>query len=272
MRSRAWEGDYRVSQGFSAGHPALDIAHPVGIKLFAPEAGVVTIAKPDQFGGLFIDVVFGNRKYRVVHLSRFAVGLGGVQKGQLIGYSGATGNVTGAHSHIELWVNNARTDPTSFLSGGDDMVNKDLLNAFFIDLLGRSPDPGAISTYQDKPDWPAINVYHAIRTSAERAQYLAKKQAELDSLKTSLANLDKEVVALRVEVKNNQELLKSQGMLIDKQEEELENQRKNILDQEKEIEALNQRVKELSISSTNASPSPLQSLLDRIITWFKERR
>lgn len=50
------------------------------------------------------------------HLSRFAVSLGArVTQGQVIGYTGATGAVTGCHVHFELWLNGSTVDPMDYL-------------------------------------------------------------------------------------------------------------------------------------------------------------
>jgi hypothetical protein len=274
--------NWPISRGFAqhpqTGCPGIDFSIINGTPLPAGFSGTIETIGTNPTGqdwGNYCWLRSDEPAYKIAyaHCQRFIVNQGQkVSQGQIIGYSDNTGNSTGSHLHFSLNFNGKCIDPAPYLKGGEDMVNKDLLNAFFIDLLERSPDPGAVSTYQDRPDWSAIQVYHAIRTSPERAALVAKKQSELDVLKTQLTNIDNEVVALRVEVKNNNELLKSQGGVIDRQEEELENQRKNILDQEKEIEVLNQRIKELATQQGNDSPSPLQSLLDRIITWFKERR
>jgi murein DD-endopeptidase MepM/ murein hydrolase activator NlpD len=50
------------------------------------------------------------------HLSQFAVSDGErVAQGQVIGYTGATGVVTGCHVHFELWFNGATVDPMLYL-------------------------------------------------------------------------------------------------------------------------------------------------------------
>ncbi len=54
------------------------------------------------------------------HMSRFASnslkpGVK-VKRGQIIGYMGATGNVTGIHLHLAIWVNRKYVDPHAFLT------------------------------------------------------------------------------------------------------------------------------------------------------------
>ena len=53
---------------------------------------------------------------RYAHLSRYCVKLGQqVKEGDLIGYSGMTGNVFGAHLHFEVILNGSRTNPLVWL-------------------------------------------------------------------------------------------------------------------------------------------------------------
>lgn len=55
---------------------------------------------------------------RYAHLSRYCVKLGQqVKEGDLIGYSGTTGNVFGAHLHFEVILNGSRTNPLVWLDG-----------------------------------------------------------------------------------------------------------------------------------------------------------
>lgn len=53
---------------------------------------------------------------RYAHLSKICVGMGEhVEEGQLIGYSGATGNVQGAHLHFEVICGGVRYNPLNWL-------------------------------------------------------------------------------------------------------------------------------------------------------------
>lgn len=55
---------------------------------------------------------------RYAHLSRYCVKVGQkVKEGELIGYSGVTGNVFGAHLHFEVILNGSRTNPLVWLDG-----------------------------------------------------------------------------------------------------------------------------------------------------------
>lgn len=53
---------------------------------------------------------------RYAHLSRIVVKVGqAVKEGQLIGYTGETGNISGAHLHFEVILNGARVNPLNWL-------------------------------------------------------------------------------------------------------------------------------------------------------------
>lgn len=53
---------------------------------------------------------------RYAHLSSYCVKVGQkVKEGEIIGYSGTTGNVYGAHLHFEVILNGKRTNPLTWL-------------------------------------------------------------------------------------------------------------------------------------------------------------
>lgn len=61
---------------------------------------------------------------RYAHLSRYCVKLGQqVKEGDLIGYSGTTGNVFGAHLHFEVILNGMRTNPLVWLDSDFTTAN-----------------------------------------------------------------------------------------------------------------------------------------------------
>lgn len=105
-----------------AGHNGDDFPVPTGTPVYAMAGGTVRISSypvasswcpvPAAIGRTQTDlVVTGNRDgntYAIdyAHMSSFAVPNGGtVQAGQLLGYSGANGCVTGPHLHIDIKVN-----------------------------------------------------------------------------------------------------------------------------------------------------------------------
>ena len=104
-------------------HNGIDLVR-TGSKLdyiIAFADGNVTISKYSSSAGEYIAIDHGNGIHtRYLHLksgSR-AVKLGdAVKKGQLLGYMGATGNVTGAHLHFDITVDGKYVDPAPYLEG-----------------------------------------------------------------------------------------------------------------------------------------------------------
>lgn len=103
------------------GHKGLDIAGPWGTAVVAAESGTVIAANSsDTWGsgwGYYV-LIYHNGTFstRYAHLSSLAVSNGQyVEQGQVVGYEGTTGNVTGPHLHFEVYENGTRTDPMRFL-------------------------------------------------------------------------------------------------------------------------------------------------------------
>lgn len=112
-----------ISAGFNGypGHKGLDIAGPYGTPVVAAESGTVIEANDyDSWGqswGYYV-LIYHNGTFttRYAHLSSVAVATGQyVEKGTIVGYEGATGNVTGPHLHFEVYQNGTRVDPMMFL-------------------------------------------------------------------------------------------------------------------------------------------------------------
>ena len=95
------------------GHRGVDITAPYGTPIYAADAGTVIAAQwhnhPTMSWGYYVEIDHGNGyKTLYAHMSSFVVQAGQtVEKGQLIGYVGATGAATGPHCHFEMYYNNA---------------------------------------------------------------------------------------------------------------------------------------------------------------------
>jgi len=103
--------------GGGARHDGLDLRAVRDSAVIAPAAGTVIAAGWDgAFGNLIqIDHGFGVVS-RYAHLSRMLVRKGDVvAPREQIGVVGATGRVTGAHLHYEIWIDGQPRDPMRFI-------------------------------------------------------------------------------------------------------------------------------------------------------------
>ncbi|MGQ9837756.1 MAG: M23 family metallopeptidase [Cyanobacteriota bacterium] len=86
-------------------HAGVDLRASMGTPILASFSG--RVVKAGSLGGLGLAVVLehvGNQRTRYGHMSEVAVAAGEqVQQGSVIGYVGASGEVTGPHLHFELW-------------------------------------------------------------------------------------------------------------------------------------------------------------------------
>jgi murein DD-endopeptidase MepM/ murein hydrolase activator NlpD len=98
-------------------HEGIDIAVPSGTPVHAAAAGRVIIAGwVGGYGNLVVVDHGGGLSTAYGHNSSFAVGVGSsVSQGQVVAYSGSTGNSTGPHVHFEVRVNGSAVDPLGYL-------------------------------------------------------------------------------------------------------------------------------------------------------------
>lgn len=113
---------YNLVDPAGSAHTGADIAGGsiMGKPIYAIEEGKVTTATYSNYGyGNYVIINHGkcttdNNNYISLygHCSSLAVKPGEmVEKGQVIGYVGSTGNSTGPHLHLEIRINGALTDP-----------------------------------------------------------------------------------------------------------------------------------------------------------------
>jgi murein DD-endopeptidase MepM/ murein hydrolase activator NlpD len=89
---------------WSSLHTGLDFAAPVGTPIRSLTIGRVTAAGYDgRYGNKTVITLADGTELWFCHQSSILVRVGQwVTPGQLIGYVGATGNVTGSHLHLEV--------------------------------------------------------------------------------------------------------------------------------------------------------------------------
>ncbi|GAB4514306.1 MAG: hypothetical protein Kow0047_26080 [Anaerolineae bacterium] len=108
----------RITQGYSAGHRAIDIGSVYGAPIYASRAGVVVHAAWARTGyGYTVIIDHGHGMTTLYsHMKGAWVHVGDrVSQGQLIGEVGSTGRSTGPHVHFEIRVNGQRVNPLSYL-------------------------------------------------------------------------------------------------------------------------------------------------------------
>ena len=98
-------------------HGALDFPCPVGTSVYAVDSGTVLFAGWHYSYGNYVLIDHGGGVSSIVaHNSSLAVSTGQhVTQGQVVAYSGSTGNSTGPHVHLEARVNGQRVNPYNYL-------------------------------------------------------------------------------------------------------------------------------------------------------------
>ena len=122
-------------------HEGIDYGCPEGTPILASADGTVVGRFNAPYGyGLFVEINHGDGYHAFyAHLSRATVDHGDkVSQGDLIGYSGNTGNSTGPHLHFEVRKNGASLDPRSILQ-----------SVFDADPANNTPEP-------EKPHFEAV--------------------------------------------------------------------------------------------------------------------
>ena len=112
-------GRFGASSGlWSSTHTGLDLAAPEGAEIHSIGPGVVTAASYDgAFGNKTVVRLHDGTVLWYCHQSEFGVEVGDrLAPGDLLGYVGSTGNVTGPHLHLEVHPGNGDPiDPEAWL-------------------------------------------------------------------------------------------------------------------------------------------------------------
>ena len=103
----------------STNHKGVDIGTPMGTPVLAAKSGTVTWASWNGGYGNCVIISHGNGNSTLYgHLSGYNVTTDQqVKQGQVIGYSGNTGNSTGPHLHFGIIENSNWIDPLNYLTG-----------------------------------------------------------------------------------------------------------------------------------------------------------
>ena len=132
----AWPlAEHTITAGWyysdGSSHRAIDLRAAVGTPVYAAEDGTVdwvqawdghSTSGDQSYGNLVrirhADYKGGKLQTLYAHLKESKVKYGqAVKEGELIGYSGSTGNVTGPHLHFEVRLSGTRRNPLNWLDG-----------------------------------------------------------------------------------------------------------------------------------------------------------
>lgn len=185
--------DYYRSLG-QLGHTGIDYGCSMGTSVRATGDGRVSFAGSGANHGGFLAVAgnailldHGDIYSAYSHVSRFAVSQGQqVSQGQVIGYSGNTGQVTGPHLHFEFWGKptnwqngwSGRVNPNNYLSAagaaGDEPMIADTDNEYarwnklFIQIRGRGASREEFRAAAVGRNW--LNAMEILSDDAEAEQ------------------------------------------------------------------------------------------------------
>jgi murein DD-endopeptidase MepM/ murein hydrolase activator NlpD len=105
--------------GRSRDHSGMDIAQPAGTPIVAAGDGHIARTGQDKFLGAFVEIQHGLGYLTVYgHCSKVVLPAGTVVRaGQVIGYTGQTGEAAAPHLHFEVWRDGEPVDPRQVLRG-----------------------------------------------------------------------------------------------------------------------------------------------------------
>jgi murein DD-endopeptidase MepM/ murein hydrolase activator NlpD len=120
LRAQRTTSAYRGFSGGGGGvmamHEGVDLVAAMGTPVYAAGDGIVVGARPNGRYGNWIDIEHAGPRLATVygHLSAYAPGIAPgveVKRGELIGFTGSTGRVTGPHLHFEIRVDGRPQNP-----------------------------------------------------------------------------------------------------------------------------------------------------------------
>jgi len=110
-------GEYKLSQRFKDKHQGLDFAAPLGTEVVSAAGGIVISTYEDKYFGNVIEIDHLNGyTTRYAHLAKILVKKDLlINKSDLIGLVGDTGNSTAPHLHFEIKLNGTHLNPEKYL-------------------------------------------------------------------------------------------------------------------------------------------------------------
>ena len=193
-------------------HRALDFRAAVGTPVYAAEGGTVETAyrwngkrtqgDTNSYGNMVklrhATYKYGTLETLYAHLSKLCVAQGQqVQEGQLIGYSGDTGNCYGAHLHFEVRWKGQRTNPLNWLDNDFRTANSAVKLGSYSSVKNNTKEVKRmyyaidVSKHQGRFDWQAAynkGIRHAM-LRAGYGRYSSQKDPQFERNAAECARL-----------------------------------------------------------------------------------
>jgi len=177
-------------------HCGIDYGVPVGTPVYAPGAGTIRAAYFGTSGGNMLEIEIGAHWHRFLHLDRYVRKTGAVKEGELIGYSGATGNVTGPHLHWDVrkagttWDAdyNNYLDPLSLItSKGEAMPTQAEAKKYWKTWTGQDMTESQAIYYSTKP-WLILAEDTLVTSNRIKSEKIAFLEARINEVSVALIN------------------------------------------------------------------------------------
>jgi murein DD-endopeptidase MepM/ murein hydrolase activator NlpD len=150
--------------GFSKMHKGIDFGAPTGTPIFAAGSGTIAeIGRKGSYGNYVRIRHSGDYQTAYAHMSKFAKGLkkgAKVQQGDVIGYVGATGRVTGPHLHYEILMAGKQVNPGKVKTVASNKLTGKHLKAFQAEMAkidAQRTEQAKQRLIADRPDAPALD-------------------------------------------------------------------------------------------------------------------
>ncbi len=145
--------------GYNKMHKGTDFAAPTGTPIMAAGNGVVERASRYGSYGNYVRIRHANGyQTAYAHMSKYGRGIKKgkrVKQGDIVGYVGATGRVTGAHLHYEVMLNGDKVNPLKIKVPTGRKLKGDILAQFKSEHVHLDTEMAAL------PDWRTVRTAKA---------------------------------------------------------------------------------------------------------------
>jgi len=120
--------------GYARMHRGIDFGTPVGTPVYAAGDGTIAAIGPRNGYGNYLRIEHDSHLSTAYgHLSNYPSGMAvgvAVRQGEVVAFSGNTGESTGPHLHYEVLVDNDQIDPATYIADQGTALSADQMLAF----------------------------------------------------------------------------------------------------------------------------------------------